>query len=94
MNLVECEISPCKSVADALVQMVVTHPSLVVLIEPIPIFDLSIFVDILMQHVDWKTLPILAVHFPAQRHLFPTHTHHVNDQNEAVRMLKELISTL
>ena len=74
--------------------MVVSHPSIIVIIESVPIFDLSVLLDILAQHADWKELPIIAARFSTNRRLFPSHTHHVEDENQIVRILKELIATL
>lgn len=94
LSSVECEITPCKSVAEALVQIIVSHPSIIVIVESVPIFDLSILLDILAQHADWKELPVIAVGFTSNRTLFPPSTHHVIDENQFVRILKELIATL
>ncbi len=74
--------------------MVVAHPSIIIIVESVPIFDLSILLDILVQHADWKELPIIAVGFTLNRRLFPSHTHHADDENQIVRILKELVATL
>lgn len=75
-------------------QIVIIHPSIIVIVESVPIFELSVLLDILAQHADLRETPVIAAGFTSNRTLFPPSTHHAIDELQIVRILKELIATL
>ncbi|HKY74476.1 MAG TPA: hypothetical protein VJ246_04160 [Patescibacteria group bacterium] len=90
----QCETVIAKSVADSLVQLVVSKPSVVVLEESLPVFDVSMFLDVTKNNQQWMSLPLVVIGFANQRHLFPSRTLFCGNEQEFERSLKEICATL
>lgn len=91
---IECEIRPCTSIADALLQLVMTQIQVIIIEESIPMFEVTVFLDILAKKPEWNKAHLVAIGFEGQGHIFPQHTKFCTNESQFVSLLKDICATL
>ena len=89
-----CELNSVRSIADALVHIVLTPPDLIILDGTLPIFEISMFVEVLKKKPSLKEIPLFVLGLTERRHLFPIATKFIETNNDFVRYLKDFCSTV
>lgn len=90
----DCELHTAKSITEALATMAVKHIDIVIIVSPLPDFELSMFLDLLSKRPQWEHVSLIAVGYEHIRHVFSKDTHFANSNDEVVSTLKEFLTTL
>ena len=91
---ITCELNSARSIADALVQLVLNPPDLIILDGTLPIFEISMFLEVLKKKSSLKKTPLFVIGLTERRHLFPAETHFIETNDDFVRSLKDFCSTV
>jgi len=86
----QCETSFAHSIADALAQIVVSRPSMLLIDNSFPQFEVHMLLEMLEKKPEWKHVPLIAHGFSNTRHLFPSKTHFTESDLEIVTKMSEL----
>ncbi len=90
----ECELHTAKSITEALATMAVKHIDIVVLVSPLPDFELSMFLDLLSKRPQWEHIKLLTEGYEHIRHIFSKDTRFAKSSEETVSSLQEMVATL
>ena len=91
---IECEIKPCSTVAEALVQLVVSPAGVIIIEESVPIFEITVFLDVLAKKAEWSKAALVVIGFEGRHHLFPRDTRFCSGESQFVSLVKETCDTL
>lgn len=91
---IECEVKPCSTVAEALVQLVVSPASVIIIEESVPIFEITVFLDVLAKKPEWSKAVLFIIGFEGRHHVFPMSARFCSGESHFVSLLKETCATL
>lgn len=86
---VDCEYSSAGDVAEGLVHMMLKRPSIVMLDHSLPVFEVTILLEMLEKRPELNTVPLLAIGYDQLRHLFPPQTRFATSEEDIVRELQD-----
>ncbi|OGJ22553.1 MAG: hypothetical protein A2804_02165 [Candidatus Pacebacteria bacterium RIFCSPHIGHO2_01_FULL_46_10] len=91
---ITCEPNSARAIADALVQIILTPPDLIILDGALPIFEVSMFLEVLQKKPSLKRIPLFVFGLMERRHLFPADTRFIETNDDFVRCLQDFCSTV
>lgn len=94
LNGEECDLVWAKSVADSLAQLVINSIDIIVMDDSIPMFEVSMFIEMLEKKPEWSELPLVVRGFSEQRHVFPPNARFAETDSQIVSCLKDLCASI